>query len=58
MTLEELIQDLQTIRQLRGGDAAVKIEFRYAITGNCELTPMKIKADTSTGTTIVKIIAE
>ena len=58
MKLEELIQDLISIRQLRGGDASVKIEFRYAITGNSELTPLRIKADTSTGTTIVKIIAE
>ena len=49
MTLEELIQDLNSIRQLRGGDCPVEIDGKQIV---------RIKADTSTGNTIVKIIAE
>ena len=58
MTLEELIQELSSIRQLRGGDAAVTVSAltREASLYSLEIT--SIKADTSTGSTIIKIIAE
>ena len=49
MTLEELIQDLNSIRQLRGGDCPVEIDGKQIV---------RIIADTSTGNTIVKISVE
>ena len=58
MTLEELIQELNSIRQLRGGE--IKIEV-IAYTRECDYHELKIssiKADTNRDCPIVKIIAE
>ena len=49
MNLQELIDELETIRQLRGGDCPVEIDGKQIV---------RIKADTSTGNTIVKISVE
>ena len=54
MTLEELIQELQTIRQLRGGDIRVLLKVRDLAAVNITRT----KADTESSPYVVKIIAE
>jgi len=53
MNLHELIQELRELRDARGGDCPVKIK-----TETGELAPIYCKADTTSGATIIEIIAE
>ena len=54
MTLEELIQELQTIRQLRGGEIRVLLKVGDLSAVNITRT----KTDTLSSPYTVKIIAE
>jgi len=58
MTLEELIQDLNSIRQLRGGDITVNVTVNHDIHPMFGLAIAKVKADTESNPYVVKIIAE
>jgi len=49
MRLQDLIEQLIEIEKLRGGDCPVEIDGKQIV---------RIKADTSTGNTIVKISVE
>jgi hypothetical protein len=57
MSLQELIDELRELRDQRGGDCTVKIEALMP-TGKTILEPLACGVDTSTGQTIIKIVAE
>jgi Ni,Fe-hydrogenase maturation factor len=57
MTLQELIDELRELRDQRGGDCTVKIEALLT-SGKTILEPLACGADTSTGQTIINIVAE
>ena len=58
MTLEELIQELNSIRQLRGGDIAVSVTVNHDIHPMFGLIIAKVKADTESNPYVVKISVE
>jgi hypothetical protein len=58
MTLQELIDELRELRDQRGGDCTVKIAHAKAYAEDEEADIIFCRADTTTGQTIIEIVAE
>ncbi len=58
MTLQELIEESREQRDQRGGDCAVIVVLHTEDGARIEGEVLNLRADTTTGTTIIEIICE